>query len=877
MRIHRIHLQHVAGVEDRALEFGEGVTVVVGPNEAGKSTIATALQLLLEEKDRYDNERIRSVRPVHVDADPTIELECSTGPYRVTYRKVFGRTAGRRETSLTVHAPRNESLTGDAAHDRMTEILDETVDEELWAALRVQQRHDVGQADLTASGALAAALDAAGAGAATLAEDGSLVDRVDAAAAEFWTETGRPRKPLQEADDAVGAADAELTAARQTLAGVQDATTRHDGLVEQLAAWRDALPALESRAKTTTEALAQVTRQREALATAERDAEVARSAVTRARDAVADRTMLADRVTSLAAVLTDRTDAVERAEGQAEAAERRVTDARAARDEARTEVAAARRALRAAEADVRLLRMEGDVASLRARIDRATALHEQREDAKARLDDGAPSQATIRRLEALAEDVRTAAAVLEADLPHLRVEGPTGSDVTIDGDPVPFDEGALGRSVDGQVTVRVGEVTVTVTPGASAAELRDAHGDAVHALARALEEAGVPDVAAARARREAAQDARRALEQTDGEWQQLVAVDGLDGLRAALTRTTATVSELRADRPDDRPLPDDVAHAEDLVATAQAEVDAAQATLTTAETALETAVAAAGTARTAAAEAVARRDGLAEQLDEARTRLEEARAATPDETLATAVEEAEARVATAEAALATARTALADLDVATIEADAEAAQARLSSTRQQLQEADLERAQLWGEIEASASAGLGEKVPQLEAALDDATARRDALRHRAEALKLLRETLHRHRDEARARYQAPLRAEIERLGRVVFGEDFTVELDEHLRVVSRTLAGRTLAVEQLSGGAQEQLAIITRLAAASLVDTEDGVPLILDDALGYADPTRTDRVNTLLADVGTSAQVIVLTCDPDRFAGVPGARLVRVA
>jgi uncharacterized protein YhaN len=111
----------------------------------------------------------------------------------------------------------------------------------------------------------------------------------------------------------------------------------------------------------------------------------------------------------------------------------------------------------------------------------------------------------------------------------------------------------------------------------------------------------------------------------------------------------------------------------------------------------------------------------------------------------------------------------------------------------------------------------------------------------------------------------------------VFGDVFAVELDDTLRIVQRTLAGRTLAVEQLSGGAQEQLAIIGRLAAAALVDEEDGVPLILDDALGYADPTRTDRVNTLLADVGEQAQVIVLTCDPDRFAGVPDARTIRIA
>ncbi len=876
MRIHRIHLQHVAGVDDRALEFDDGVTVVVGPNEAGKSTIATALQLLLEEKDRYDNADIRAVRPVHVDADPTIELECTTGPYRVTYRKVFGRTAGRRETSLTVHTPRNESLTGDAAHDRMREIIEETVDEQLWAALRVQQRHDVGQADLTASGALAAALDAAGAGATTLAEDGSLVARVDEAAAEFWTDTGRERKPLQEAAAAVDEARTELEEAEATLASVQDATERHDRLVDQLASWRDALPGLERRAKETAEKLAEVTEQRAALTSATHRVEAASVAATRARDAVTDRRMLTERVAELDEVLADRADAAERAVDLVTSAEARVSEARADRDEARTAVDTARAALRTAEDDVRLLRLAADATSLQARIERAEALHTRREDAKARLDDGAPSAADIRRLEGLAERVRTTAAVLEADLPRLRITGPADADVAVDDAPVRLDT-TIDRTVDGPVVVRIGDVTVAVEPGSSASELADAHGDAEHALRTALDEAGVADLAAARARREAAQVARRDLEQTDAEWQQLVAVDGLDGLRASLQRTEATLAELRAARPDDHPLPDDVSHAEELVAAAQAEVARTQAVLATAETALETAVEAAGTARTAAAEAAARRDGVAEQLTETTTRLAELRAAESDEDLAAAAEAAAEQVTAAEAELAAAEAALAALDVSAIEADAEGARTRLETTRRQLQEADLERARLWGEIEASASAGLGEKVPHLAAALDDAVARHDALRHRAEALKLLRDTLHRHRDEARARYQAPLRAEVERLGRVVFGDDFSVELDEHLRVVSRTLGGRTLAIEQLSGGAQEQLAIITRLAAASLVDGEDGVPLILDDALGYADPTRTDRVNTLLADIGSNAQVIVLTCDPDRFSAVPGARLLHVA
>lgn len=877
MRIHRIHLQHVAGVDDRELRFEDGVTVVVGPNEAGKSTIATALQLLLEEKDRYDNERIRAVRPVHVDADPTIELECTTGPYHVTYRKVFGRTAGRRETTLQVHTPTRASLVGDAAHDRMCEILDETVDEELWSALRVQQRHDVGQADLSASGALAAALDAAGSGAPTLSDDGSLVDRVDEAAAEFWTDTGRERKPLKEADERVAAATARLDEAEAALASVRGATERHDRLVGQLADWQDALPGLERRAKETAETLGGVQEQREAVRTAATALERARAEATRARDAVADREMLTERVATLTHLVGERDEAARAAEAAVERAAGEVEDARAHRDAARTVTDEARAALRLAEADVRLLRLEGDIAAFGARIERAEELHAAREDAKARLDDTAPTSADIRRLESLQQAARTAGAVLEADLPRLHVTGPTGADVVIDDATIVLPEDGLDRIVDGDLTVRVGDVTVTVAPGSSAAELADAHADALHALRTALEAAGVEDVADARDRRDAAQAAQRDLAATDAEWKRLTSVDGLDGLRSSLARTEAAASDLRAARAADRPLPDDVGHAEQLVAAAQAELERAEAELERASTALESATETTATLRTAAAQAAARRDSARDQLRDETDRLEQARAAVNDEDLTATTAGANEAVAAAAADHDRAVATLEALDVATIEADAQAAAARFSSIQSQVRQAEIDRARLWGEIEASAASGLGEKVPQLQAELDDAEADRAALRHRAEALKLLRDTLHRHRDAARSRYQAPLQQAIERLGRVVFGEDFEVELDDALRVVRRTVGGRTLDIEQLSGGAQEQLAIITRLAAASLVDATDGVPLILDDALGYADPTRTDRVNTLLADVGRHSQVIVLTCDPDRFAGVPDARLLAVA
>jgi hypothetical protein len=79
---------------------------------------------------------------------------------------------------------------------------------------------------------------------------------------------------------------------------------------------------------------------------------------------------------------------------------------------------------------------------------------------------------------------------------------------------------------------------------------------------------------------------------------------------------------------------------------------------------------------------------------------------------------------------------------------------------------------------------------------------------------------------------------------------------------------------QLSAGAREQLAILAGLAAAQLAGS-DGVPFVIDDALGYTDPARLERLGEVLG--GTAdAQVIVLTCVADRFRAVRGARVVQL-
>jgi uncharacterized protein YhaN len=140
----------------------------------------------------------------------------------------------------------------------------------------------------------------------------------------------------------------------------------------------------------------------------------------------------------------------------------------------------------------------------------------------------------------------------------------------------------------------------------------------------------------------------------------------------------------------------------------------------------------------------------------------------------------------------------------------------------------------------------------------------------------LRQVMVRHRDDARQRYVEPFRVEVERLGRIVFGPDFEVEIDAELRICSRTLDGCTVPYESLSGGAREQLGIVARLAGAALVAKEDGVPVVIDDALGFTDPYRLTRMAEVFDAVGGDNQVIVLTCSPERYAGVVDAHRIQL-
>ena len=185
--------------------------------------------------------------------------------------------------------------------------------------------------------------------------------------------------------------------------------------------------------------------------------------------------------------------------------------------------------------------------------------------------------------------------------------------------------------------------------------------------------------------------------------------------------------------------------------------------------------------------------------------------------------------------------------------------------------------ELRGWLEARGDAGLHSQLNEESSMRQLLLRELESTEARALAAQLLHQTFDQRRQEARQRYVAPFKEKIESLGRIVFDPTFKVELDNDLRVARRTLEGITLDIDQLSVGAREQIGVICRLACAAIVSPDGGgAPVVIDDALGWSDPSRLKAMGAAISTASRESQVIVLTCTPGRYAHVGNAEVVRL-
>jgi hypothetical protein len=879
MRVHRLRIASFRGTAEREIRFGPGVTVIEGPNEAGKSSLAEALELVFDYLDTSQHKAVRDVFPVDRDASPEIEVEIESGPYAFTYRKRFGRTAGAASTELRIERPRPENATGRAAHERAAAILAETIDVALWRALRIAQGRGVAQANLAKHRALEAALDAASGGEGAADDHQALFDRVEAEYRQYYTPGGKPTGEFAKADGRVAALREEVGSLAERQRALAADVAESERLAERLRRLEEEKPACDAEVERRRAEAARIEELRRALATREAARDRAREAEQAATRTQRERQAQVTRCGEAAQQVADLEPRAKSAAGALDELGLRRDESQRRLAAVRDAEAAAERRLALARQDLDFRRAELESEQFRERLDRVREAQRQAFEAERVLATNGVTREVLAELQQADAALRHARARLVEGGPRVSVRALAPVEVELDGNAV-----ALAAGQEASVSalrptqVRLpGTLEVLVRPGASIDQLDRAAHEADRAWTEIAARHGVDSFDAATrahvAREAAAGALRTARERLRDALRDLTP----EALEAKWARAREAKDSYRARRPADPPLPDDLAQAKAVLARAQAERDDARAPVAAAEHALE----AAREDHDARLAAQARLDG---QLEAERTtlaalqdQLEAARRAQPDEALDAALAESiRARVAAEEGVEDVARR-LADLQPDQVEAQLASAQAALDALARERQETELARARVAERLDMQREAGLFEALEQARARLAQAERAAAGLARRAAAARVLHDTMVRHRDEATQRYVEPLRARIRDLGRFVFGAGFDVALDADLSITTRTLAGRTLAFDQLTTGTQEQLGFLARLAAAMIVAPHEGVPLVVDDALGHTDPDRIRALNAALGVAGERCQIIVLTCWPERFRGVPGARIERLS
>ena len=203
-----------------------------------------------------------------------------------------------------------------------------------------------------------------------------------------------------------------------------------------------------------------------------------------------------------------------------------------------------------------------------------------------------------------------------------------------------------------------------------------------------------------------------------------------------------------------------------------------------------------------------------------------------------------------------------------LDRDHAAAENDLREAERLAQQLALDIKGLESSLERDRQDGVESQLTEMQERYISAEARVAAFVTEVRELRLLESLLQDREQERRSAELAPVVARLQQLASDVL-PGATFDLGDTLHVAGIARGGRTLTAQRLSGGTQEQLAVLVRLAYGRLLaDRQSALPLVLDDALVYADDARFADMIKLLGKAAAHHQVIMLTCQAARIGAL---------
>ena len=119
MQLQQITVEHLRLHRQLSLPLAEGITVLEGPNECGKSTLAEAIHRVLFLPARSAGAALAQLRSRPFEADPAISLQFSAGDSDYQLRKTFAGSRG----SVSLTDGSGSVLEGELAEERLASLV----------------------------------------------------------------------------------------------------------------------------------------------------------------------------------------------------------------------------------------------------------------------------------------------------------------------------------------------------------------------------------------------------------------------------------------------------------------------------------------------------------------------------------------------------------------------------------------------------------------------------------------------------------------------------------------------------------------------------------------------------------------------------------
>lgn len=179
-----------------------------------------------------------------------------------------------------------------------------------------------------------------------------------------------------------------------------------------------------------------------------------------------------------------------------------------------------------------------------------------------------------------------------------------------------------------------------------------------------------------------------------------------------------------------------------------------------------------------------------------------------------------------------------------------------------------------GQLQTFHGQSIEEKHAEILDRLEFVSSQVDRFQTEVKVLNRLKSALEEERMRARDVYLAPIARELEPLLNILF-EDAVLQFDENTLLPMRLIRNDLVEeLDNLSGGTQEQLTILTRLAFARLAGNAGrNTPVVLDDALVFSDDDRIEKMFNAIHRQANDVQIIVFSCRQRAFSNLGGNRL----